>query len=148
MHCIGCVWSEQDTLEDGAYAHGLGDDDIENLLSDLKDLLSGTSPSSRRLHLTKNAALALRTILAQEQKENGVLRVMTDATGAFSMEWKAQSDGDPCFSHREVPDVVIVASEETLQRIGGSTIDCMDGRFQLKQSPKTSGACCREEVAD
>lgn len=35
LHCVGCHFSEFDTLEDGAMMHGLSDEDIELMIKDV-----------------------------------------------------------------------------------------------------------------
>lgn len=37
MHCIGCHIGVYETIEQGARAHGLGDNDIENLMKKLNE---------------------------------------------------------------------------------------------------------------
>lgn len=36
MHCIGCMAAEFETVEEGAYAHGI---DVEELMRDLNDVI-------------------------------------------------------------------------------------------------------------
>ena len=35
LHCVGCHFSEFDTIEDGAMMHGLSDEDIEFMIKDV-----------------------------------------------------------------------------------------------------------------
>lgn len=39
LHCIGCSIAGSETLEQGAKAHGLPDDEIRNMIKDCNDLL-------------------------------------------------------------------------------------------------------------
>ena len=39
LHCVGCHFSEFDTLDDGAMMHGLSDEDIELMLKDVNEVV-------------------------------------------------------------------------------------------------------------
>jgi len=39
LHCVGCHFSDMDTLEDGAMMHGLTDEDIELMIRDVNEIL-------------------------------------------------------------------------------------------------------------
>ena len=41
LHCVGCHFSEFDTLEDGAMLHGLSDEDIELMIKDVNLIVTG-----------------------------------------------------------------------------------------------------------
>lgn len=142
LHCIGCAYSEVETLEEGALAHGLTDDDISNILIDLEDLLKEDRLRPKTLTITESAAHALNAIAQKEQKEGWKLRVATDETGNFCMEFVETHEADDVtFGHPSVPSLTLIASTETLDRIGGSTIDHREGRFKLDLLEKKSCAC-------
>jgi hypothetical protein len=35
MHCIGCAMANEESIEDGAKAHGLKDDDISKMIKEI-----------------------------------------------------------------------------------------------------------------
>lgn len=39
LHCVGCHFSELDTLEDGAMMHGLSDEDVELMIKDVNSVV-------------------------------------------------------------------------------------------------------------
>ena len=39
LHCVGCSFSGQDTIESGAKLHGMSDEDIKMMVKDCNDLL-------------------------------------------------------------------------------------------------------------
>lgn len=39
LHCVGCHFSDMDTLDDGAMMHGLSDEDIELMLKDVNGVV-------------------------------------------------------------------------------------------------------------
>lgn len=142
LHCIGCAYSEVDTLEEGALAHGLTDDDISNILIDLEDLLKEGTGGIQALTVTEPASRALETIARQEGKEGWKLRVTTDETGSFCMEFvESTNEDDTSFGHPQVPSLTLIASKDTLGRIGGSVIDYREERFKLDVAKSNSCAC-------
>lgn len=141
LHCVGCAYSEFDTLEAGASAHGLTDDDISNILVDLEKMLDSDGPRPKSMDITADAARSLLEIAKGEGKAGQRLRVTSDESGGFCMEFTEEADAsDFPFFHREVPELILIANTDTLSRIGGSTIDFRDGRFKL-DLPKTACAC-------
>ena len=39
LHCVGCHFSDMDTVEDGAMMHGLTDEDIGLMIKDVNEIL-------------------------------------------------------------------------------------------------------------
>lgn len=37
LHCVGCIASSYDSVEQGAKVHGLSDGDIDNMLNEIND---------------------------------------------------------------------------------------------------------------
>ena len=52
MHCLGCPMAQQESLEDGCKAHGMGKKEIEELVSklNLESCLGAEASSSERLN--------------------------------------------------------------------------------------------------
>ena len=40
LHCVGCHFSDLDTIEDGAMVHGLGDEEIELMIRDVNKVIN------------------------------------------------------------------------------------------------------------
>ncbi len=132
LHCFHCAFATTDSIEAGARSHGLTDTDIENLVTDLQELIDTSPARPAVLTLTKAAAQALQKIGVAEEKKKVCLRVTTGTDGSFCMEFDdATTADDRIFTCEGVKNVSLVASSETLWRIGGSTIDFREGRFKL-----------------
>jgi len=43
FHCLGCVLASLETLEEGARAHGLSDEEIDRLVAEINQLLEKQS---------------------------------------------------------------------------------------------------------
>lgn len=145
LHCFGCSANGMETLEEGCAGHGFPKEDIENLVEDINECIASTPARPEILMITKEAALAIKEVAAQEKVEgppfapDGAmggkqvgLSVQAGADGSFYMEFRSMSEqGEKIFRNEEVADVAIFASILTLQRIGGATIDFREGKFKL-----------------
>lgn len=142
LHCTNCAFNTMDSLDAGARAHGLESDDIQNILTDLRDLLENAPARAAELILTEPAAKALKDLASEQGKPGCLLRVMSDQSGGFCMEFSEEmAPGDHQFAHPAVNGVALIASPETLMRIGGATVDFRDARFKL-DLPTVVGCKC------
>lgn len=141
LHCHGCAFGSMDTLESGALSHGLTDTDIDNMVDDLRELLEKAPSKPQELTLTPAAAEALLEIAKGESKTACLLRVTSDDSGGFCMEFaEKKEEGDRTFEAEGIPSASLIANAATLARIGGSTVDFRDGRFKLDLA-MTKDAC-------
>ncbi len=132
LHCFQCAFNTMDSLESGARSHGLTDIDIENMVIDLQELIDALPAKPDNLSLTEVAAKALQQIGKQEKKKVVCLRVTTDSSGGFCMEFTEKPmSNDRSFTCAGIQGVSLIASPETLWRIGGSTVDFRNGKFKL-----------------
>jgi hybrid cluster-associated redox disulfide protein len=132
LSCFNCSANTTETLEDGCRTHGFSDEDLQDLITDLNEMLASTPERPQTLTLTKDAALQLKEILDAENKPGWGLQVGLDANGGFAMEFVAGAESDEkTFGCAEVPTVSLFASSITLFSIGGASIDFRDGRFKL-----------------
>jgi Fe-S cluster assembly iron-binding protein IscA len=148
LHCIGCAFSEYDSLEEGALAHGLTDDDVTSIVEDVNELLRTNPARPQTIALTKEAAESLKKTVESEGKLGWYLRVVSEDGQAFSLEFTEDAPSDDfLFNHEHVPEVKLIASEETLYKIGGATIDYREQRFKL-DLPKSivHSDCCKKEL--
>lgn len=132
LSCTRCALSPLETVEEGCRLHGLGDDDLHDLLTDLNFLLQERPARAAEIIVTKEAAEMLQGILTQERKMGWTLSVTVDGYGGFCMDFvEKPHPQDKIFICKDIPDVHVAASALTLSRIGGATIDVRDGRFKL-----------------
>lgn len=142
LHCVGCAYSTMETLEEGAQAHGLTDDDVSALMIDLEEALDAPVTTVQELIVTDAAAHALEMIANQEKKVGCILRVAMNPDGAFCMEFEdpPTKEGDVCIKHPAAPSVVVAIAPTILTKIGGAVIDYRENRFKL-DLPKASCPC-------
>lgn len=148
LHCFQCAFNTMDSLDAGARSHGLTDIDIENMMIDLQELLESVPIKPDVLTLTEVAAKALQKIGKQEKKKVICLRVTTDNNSGFCMEFTGKPlKTDRTFACKNIDNVSLIASPETLWRIGGSTVDFREGKFKLDMEEscacKSNGCTCK-----
>lgn len=142
LHCHGCAFGSMDSLEEGAYAHGLTDDDVSNMVVDLEELLRTSPPKPKTFTLTEAAAKALLDIAKNEGKDMCILQVLSDGVGGFCMEFgETMPEGDVVFTAPTIDDVKLCISPAVLQRVGGGAVDLRDGRFKLDLPPSAKTGC-------
>lgn len=146
LHCHNCAFSTMDSLDEGARAHGLTDDDIENIVQDLRDLLENSPVKPTTFTLTLAAAKALQEVALKEGKQTCLLHVLSDGAGGFCMEFgDTIPDGDACFMASGVDNVTLSIAPNVLQRVGGGAVDYREGRFKL-DLPQTNACACTENT--
>ncbi len=151
IHCAGCAMNMQETLAEGSVLHGFGDDELEALVEDLNDVLKEMPPRPHTLTVTAAAAKAFKDIAKTEKRKEKGLAVIVDEHGGFCMEFKTKPAKDEkTFKHTDVKGIEVYASEMTLMRIGGSTIDFREGRFKLDlpAGDKANAACGCDGTCD
>ncbi len=142
LGCVGCPVGGVETLEEGWLSHGYPEEELSTLLDDLNEALEQAPLRPQTLTITKEAAEGIEGIAKQEGKTGHGLRVMTDETGAFFLEFSKEAAADEkVFVPSAGPRIEVFASAVTLGRIGGSTIDFRDGRFKLDLEEEKAGAC-------
>ncbi len=132
IHCAGCSVGGMETLEEGCRLHGFGTEEMDELIDDLNALLKELPERPCTLTMTLPAARALKEVMNKEKKMNHHLIVTVDGNGGFCMEFQEDRPQDArTFAHDDEPDIRVHATELTLKRIGGATIDFREGRFKL-----------------
>lgn len=128
LHCVGCSASTWETIEAGMYGHGMGDDEIDDLLDRLNAILAEESDPNT-ITITERAALKYKEILAGEGKEGWGLRFGEKAAGCSGFEFFLDFSEKP-----KAGDLVLESSgieihihNKSAPRLMGSVIDYVDG---------------------
>lgn len=144
LSCYSCAANAHETLEEGCRTHGMAEATIDDLVTDLNELLKDVPRRPQTLSITEPAANALKELMQSQGKTGWVLKVGLDEGGGFAMEFvEKESADDSVFANSAVPEVVLCATAMTLGSIGGATIDLREGRFKLDLPSigKTGCAC-------
>jgi hybrid cluster-associated redox disulfide protein len=145
LSCFSCSANDKETLEEGCRTHGMPEAEIDDLVTDLNEMLKDRPDRPQTLSITQAAAEALKNMMEAEDKAGWGLKVGLDDGGGFCMEFSKEATADDrTFANEAVPAVKLFASALTLAGIGGATIDLRDGRFKLdlpEDSKKKQCAC-------
>lgn len=141
LHCFSCAGSEFETLEQGCLGHGFSDEELDELVDDLNIMLREMPERPQTITVTDAAAGAIQTVAEDEGRTGEGLAVIADATGGFCMEFRTDPEPDEK-TFVAAGGVRVFASDLTLQRIGGATIDFREGRFKLDLPEDAIGAGC------
>ncbi len=157
LHCVGCAGSEFETLEEGCLSHGFTESKLDDLVTDLNELFKKQPERPKTIEVTEAAAIALFDILKKEEQTDHILVVGLDdptssdglrraGAGGFCLDVLPDVASDHVlFGHSSVPALKLAASQLTLTRLGGATIDRRDGRFKLDlpgDTTKKKGCGC------
>lgn len=128
LHCVGCSASTWETLEAGMLGHGMGEDDLQDLLARLNQILEEKEDLST-ITITPRAASKLKAILKEEKKEAWGLRFGEKAAGCSGFEYsldfsKEPTAEDAVFSSEGIS---IHVRKGSVSRLLGSQIDYIDG---------------------
>ncbi len=148
LSCYSCAANAYETLEDGCRSHGMPEAEIDDLVTDLNELLKDRPERPQTLAITELAASALKQLMESQGKAGWGIKVGLDDGGGFAMEFaEKESDGDQIFANELVPDIRLFATSLTLASIGGSTIDLREGRFKLDMPSAHTGCGCGSACA-
>lgn len=83
LHCVGCHISEYETIEDGVLAHGISEEDLDELIVMANDRIK-LYENLPKLSFTKNAVLHLKEKIATAKSK--YVRVTQLYGGEFDFE--------------------------------------------------------------
>lgn len=132
IHCFSCALGGIETLEEGCKIHGFEDEVIDQMIDDMNEAVAQAPAKPAFIEVTEEAAKGIAAIAKENDCEGQGLEVVVDENGGFCMEFREEKqEQDLSFSCKTVPEIEVFVSLQTLQRIGGATIDMRDGRFKL-----------------
>ncbi|MBI4143921.1 iron-sulfur cluster assembly accessory protein [Candidatus Woesearchaeota archaeon] len=146
VHCVGCHVSYFETLEEGFKGHGMSDEEINTVITELNNAVKDDAASGEIISLTKKAADKLKEILQAEGKPNSGLRVDITPGGcegnSYALELADAQGNDEAF---EMHGVKVFVSKENIELVKGSKIDYVDalqdGGFRISNPNKQHCGC-------
>jgi len=132
LHCVGCGSSGMDTIESGSKIHGMTDEEIDKLVADINETVGQREDrvnSGKLVSLTEIAAKKVKEYMEQENKKDAALRVSVTPGGCAGFQYGLEFDektneNDEVF---EENGVKIIVDKESVQFLGGTEIDFVDG---------------------
>lgn len=128
LHCVGCHAATWETLEAGMMGHGMGDDQINELVNRLNALLDEEADLTS-ITFTPRAAKKYLEILAEEGKQGWGIRFEERMAGCSGFEYvldfaeKANADDETYVSE----GIEVYIKKAMVPRLLGSEIDFVDG---------------------
>jgi iron-sulfur cluster assembly protein len=128
LNCVGCSAATWETLEAGMYSHGMGEEQIIQLLGKLNQILNEKEDPDT-ITITERAAKKYREILEEEGKAGWSLRFGERAAGCSGFEYFLD------YSDKAKPGDLVLESQgiqihlhhKSADRLMGSVIDYVDG---------------------
>lgn len=149
LNCVGCSLSTADSIEVGARSHGMGDDQIKDIM---KALNEGAAKYAKEMmcvngiFMSPMAEKAILNVASEEKKNGQPLRVEVQGDCCqdrqYLLDFDKQKADDVIY---EFPKVKIIASPINAEKFKGSTIDFLDGPmgtgFKI-DNPKANSCKC------
>ena len=147
VHCVGCHVSYFETLEQGFKGHGMSDEEIDLVISNLNTAVEdGKADEGREFIISKKAAEKLKEVLKENNKEGSGLRVEIVPGGCSGFQYGLELDNNTTDLDLiiEEKDVKIIISKENMQFLKGAKLDYVDslqgGGFKIS-NPNAQSSC-------
>lgn len=145
LHCIGCHVNQYETIEQGAAGHGMPQEQIEKMVSEINEALKA-APKKDEFGISPKAAEKLKEISKQQDKEGHGLRVRIKPGGCAGFQYEMgfvenPEDDDKVF---EKDNVKVFIDPESFELLGGANLDYVDSLqgagFKI-DNPNFSSSC-------
>ncbi|MBI5391976.1 iron-sulfur cluster assembly accessory protein [Candidatus Woesearchaeota archaeon] len=135
LHCIGCSANPFETLESGIYEHGLGEQELNNLIKDLNNAVESMKPltktqsAQKLINVTPSAAEQIKLVLEQQKKTDHVLKlkVVKGGCAGYSYELTFVKEAAPTDVKYEEHGLQVFVDKESLPLVQGAEIDYVAG---------------------
>lgn len=160
LHCFGCHGAQYDTVEAGAKGHGLPDEEIDKMVSEMNEVVLTRKEAKAKpqeikkdLVLTEKAAKKLVQLMAEEQKAGYGLRIQVVPGGcsgfSYGLDFDNQvKEGDTVLNQH---GVTIYVDAESMSQVTGAKIDYVDGLqgsgFKIDNPNAQSSCGCGKSFA-
>ena len=157
LHCVGCHVNPYETIEQGSLGHGMTDEQIDSMVTEVNRFLSEqhTSPedegeeyTGEPVVLTPGAAEKLAELMAKQNLAGHGLRVQVMPGGCAGFSYnldveKERRDGDYV---TEQHGITIFVDKNSKQHLKGVNVDYVDGLhgsgFKIENPNATSTCGC------
>lgn len=153
VHCVGCHVSYSETLEQGFKGHGMADEDVDMVISQMNEAVEKSaeefkSEEGKEIIITSKAAEKLKEVLRENSKEGSGLRVEIIPGGCSGFQYGLELDDsttdlDLVFEEKGVK---IIISRDNMQFLKGAKLDYVDSLqgagFKISNPNIKSGSGC------
>ncbi len=153
LHCVGCHVNVMESIEGGAKGHGMDDEAVEQIISDINEAMeSNTSRGSQQLIepliVTSKAAAKIKSLLEAEKKPDYALRVSVLPGGCSGYKYdlafvRSAKERDEII---EKDGVKVFVDKDSLEFLSGTELDFVESLsesgFKFKNpNAKTTCGC-------
>lgn len=142
VHCVGCGGAYMETIEQGLKGHGMSDEDVERIVTDLNKAIPESIGNPDDISVTKTALAKVKEFMAQQGIKSGSgLRIRVDMNNQYAILFDAPTSKDKVFT---IEDVRFILDEESFSQLKGLNIDFLEGvqgaGFKIT-NPNASNTC-------
>ncbi len=144
LHCVGCAANSYDTVRNGAKLHGMEDETIDQMISEINKSINKVV---ELLEFTPNAIKKVKELREEESdKKDWPLRIIISQGGCAGFNYDMdfandQTDNDMVF---EFDDLTVLVDKDSFKMLKGSSIDFVDSLmgsgFKI-DNPNASNSC-------
>jgi iron-sulfur cluster assembly accessory protein len=151
LHCVGCHANVYDTIEGGSKLHGLDDETIEKMVSDMNEFIKSEKPKAEpkgeaKVEVTDAAASKVKELQEKENQVGWGLRisVMPGGCSGFVYQMNFEENPEEEDNVLEIKEVKLFIDNDSLDMLRGAEIDYVDNLnesgFKIN-NPNAKQAC-------
>lgn len=145
LHCVGCHAQAFDTIEDGARGHGMPDEEIMTMITEINGAINHKIENIEFTERAVEKVLELRK--AEKGKEGWPLRVAVTPGGCagfgYDMDFGKEQPNDLKFQFGELE---VLVDPESMEMIRGAKVDFIDSLrgsgFKIENPNSKRGCGC------
>ena len=128
LHCVGCHVAHSETIEEGAKAHGMSDEEGAKMVEELNEAVSKTangSQDSTSITLSPKAIEMIKSIFAEQKKDGYGLRITASPGGCSDFMYEFDFEKEPKKDDKviEQEGVRLFIDQSSFGMLKGSNID-------------------------
>src|SRR3989344_6087216 len=147
LHCIGCHVNPYESIEAGAYGHGMGQETVENMIKEMNEAVGGAE--DKDISLSDSAVKKFTELMHKEGKEGWGLKFMVEPGGCgcvnYVMDFAEKAESNEKIV--EEKGMKIFVANDVLTSVRGVRIDFTSGatgegfKISNPNGPKESCGC-------
>lgn len=127
LHCFGCHVSQYETIEQGAAGHGMTEEEIDRMMSEVN---GHVQTQTGGLDFTDKAVAKVRELLAAEGKDPSFglrIQIVPGGCSGYSYDFSFDNETHEDDVSMDKDGLKVFVDRQSLSLIGGSLVDYIDG---------------------
>ena len=128
LHCIGCHVNPYESIEGGAFGHGMSPETISQMVKEMNEAVSGAG-SDKDIALSDNAVKKFAELMEKEGKAGWGLKFSVEPGGCAGYNYSMDFAEKPEAAEQVVEEkgMKVFVDKEVLPLVKGVRIDYTDG---------------------